>query len=72
MRLRNSCEAHHRYDPIIVKQLSIIYALLVAFSTVQAAEYALREFDVSEILSDRIAVDVVASVQAIPLQMERE
>jgi hypothetical protein len=72
VRIRNSRAAHDRYDHSIMKQLSIVYALLIAFSTVQAAEYALQEFDVSGILSDGIARDVVANVQTMPLRVEHE
>jgi hypothetical protein len=67
VRIRNSRAAHDRYDHSMMKKFSIVYALLIAFSTVQAAEYALQEFDVSGILSDGIARGVVESVQAIPL-----
>ena len=45
-----------------MKQLSIVYALLIAFSTVQAAEYVLEEFDFTEFLSYGIG----ESVQAMP------
>lgn len=45
-----------------MKQLSIVYALITAFSTVQAAEYALQEIDLKEIVSHGI----VESVQAMP------
>jgi len=72
VRVRNSRAAQDRYDHNIVKQLSIVYALLIAFSTVQAAEYALQEFDVSQILSEGIARGVVESVQAMPLPVEHE
>ena len=62
MQIRNWPDALRRYDRSIMKQLSIVYALITGFLTVQAAEYALQEFDFKEIVSHGI----VESVQAMP------
>jgi hypothetical protein len=45
-----------------MKQLSIVSALITGFLTIQAAEYALHEFDLKEM----VAYGVVESVQSLP------
>jgi formate hydrogenlyase subunit 3/multisubunit Na+/H+ antiporter MnhD subunit len=45
-----------------MKKLSIVYALITGFLTVQAAEYALHQFDLKEM----IAYGIVESVQSMP------
>ena len=62
MQIRNWREAHRRYDESVMKTLSIVYALITGFLTVQAAEYALHEFDFKEM----VAYGIVESVQAMP------
>ena len=45
-----------------MKSLSIFYALITGFLTVQAAEYALQEVDFDKM----VACGVVESVQSMP------
>jgi hypothetical protein len=45
-----------------MKKLSIVYALITGFLTIQAAEYALQEVDFKEM----VAYGIVESVQSMP------